>query len=203
MQLVSDFRDYYDWAFDRDGVVFDRMARNSGPKKAAQFSILRDTLGHLTPPVGPVNCVLGTKWRGKTIDKVVAYTDDAAHCGEGKELVTLDSDGWRTNTTLCSAYLGKPGLSWRKLHVGPHVFWIEYTSTESWMSNVGDGTCEVIGVEMDFGITIYPLLAIDFVLDDEMYAVDLNVAPGIKGSGVEKLLPAEQVVEAIRRWCAW
>ena len=68
------------------------------------------------------------------------------------------------------------------------------------MSNVGDGDCQVVGVYMNDGYhpsINLPLFAIDFVVGQELYAIDFNVAPGIRGSGVEKLLTAKEVVESI------
>jgi hypothetical protein len=109
---------------------------------------------------------------------------------------------------FCSAFVGSypkvcggGSSSIRRLQIGPHVFWIEYTSKESWMSNVGDGDIAVIGVERDAGYHSIrlPLFAIDFVLGKEMYAVDLNVSPGIRGSGVEKYIKPYEVLEALEQ----
>lgn len=106
---------------------------------------------------------------------------------------------------FCSAFVGNPfenkGCSIRRLQVGPHVFWVEYKSSESWMSNFGEGTNEVIGVEKNAGfhpVIRKPLFAIDFVLGREMYAVDFNTAPGIRGSGVEKHINCYEVEQALR-----
>jgi hypothetical protein len=44
------------------------------------------------------------------------------------------------------------------------------------------------------------LFAIDFVIGKEMYAIDLNVSPGIKGTGVEDFISGKEVVAEIKEW---
>lgn len=194
MQLRSNFTDYYDWAFGKSGPVFHRMNDDTGPSKQRQFYIMQEA-GFRIPAVG---CVGNLMVNG--FNKVVAYTDEKAHGGEGKMLLTFD-EYWSVKSRLfASQFVGIPGLSWRRLQVGPSVFWLEYKSSESWMSNVGDGSCEVIGVEMDTGFhpkIDLPLFAIDFAIADEMYAIDFNVAPGVRGSGVERYLTGKQFVEKL------
>jgi hypothetical protein len=225
MKLVSTFHDYYDPFFDGRGRVFERTGGNVGPPKREQFSLLT-AAGYMVPPHGTVGEILGGWWDGeqKWVKHVVAYTNEQAHCGEGKVVFgegqlksnpDMGAPGgdrfWRERALYCSAFVGDyyqrfgRGCSVRRLQVGPHVFWVEYRSTESWMSNVGDGSCEVVGVEKGVGFhpaIPLPLFAIDFVLGKEMYAVDFNSAPGIRGSGVEKYLPGPEAVEAIEGWFA-
>jgi hypothetical protein len=223
MRLVSTFRDYYDHAFDGQGEAFHRVGGNVGPPKREQFSLLT-AAGFKVPPHGTVGEVLESWWEAEQtwVKAVVAYTDESAHCAEGKTVFLhgqlksnpdMGAPGgdryWRERAMYCSAFVGNyyqtfnRGCSIRRLQVGPHVFWVEYRSTESWMSNYGDGTAEVVGVEMDAGYhphLRHPLFAVDFVLGKEMYAVDFNTAPGIRGSGVEKHLPAGEAVRAIEAW---
>lgn len=218
MRLVSTFRDYYDPFFDGRGDEFVRTGGNVGPAKSEQLHIL-ESLGFATPPHGRVEDVLDSWWEAERtwVRWVVAYTDPAAHCGEGKELFNRgrirsnpDMSGrprfTRERALFCTAFVGdpfaRPAVSWRRLQVGRRVFWVEYTSTASWMSNVGDGTCVVIGDAGVWPDGPYPLWAVDFVLGREMYAVDLNTAPGIRGSGVEKVLGGPEVVSEIEGWFA-
>lgn len=220
MILKSDFTDYYDLYFDDSGPVFNRISKNTGPNKKQQFEILKSH-GFLVPPHGTVGEILRSEFEDCPIDAVVAYTDINAHCGDGKRVFVrgmlksnpdMGSPGgdrfWRERELFCSAFIGSypktctgGSSSIRRLQIGPHVFWIEYTSKESWMSNVGDGDIAVIGVEQDAGYHSIrlPLFAIDFVLGKEMYAVDLNVSPGIRGSGVEKYIKPYEVLEALEQ----
>ncbi len=213
MKLTTDFRDYYDWAFDGTGHEFVRIAANAGPNKREQFRILENA-GFKIPPVGPLDELADMyEWAEGRIRYVVAYTDETAHVGEGKELWSINK--WKSNphmsgnrrhvekwATFCSAFVEGPrGVSWRRLQVGPHVFWIEYRSDDDWRSNCGAGDIELLECQMDAGYhpTIrLPLFAVDFVHGaKDMYAVDFNVAPGVSGSGVQRVLPAEDAVRAI------
>lgn len=203
MRLVTDFRDYYDHFFTGTGPEFVRVAANAGPDKREQFRILK-AAGFKIPPVGTLDELAGLDWweEGR-IRHVVAYTDETAHVGEGKELWHVHK--WKTNphmggvrryadkwATFCSAYVeGSRGVSWRRLQIGRHVFWIEYRSTDDWRSNCGDGDVELLEMECP-GYHPHirlPLFAIDFVHGaKDMYAVDFNVAPGVSGSGVQRVL---------------
>jgi hypothetical protein len=152
------------------------------------------------------------------IKYVVAYTDESAHCTDGKKL--LRECDWRFDGNLthlreviypnhqlyCSAFVGdphaRPSCSLRRLQLGRHVFWVEMTSSESWMSNLGEGDNTVVGVELDAGyhpVIRRPLFAVDFVIGREMYAVDFNTAPGVRGSGVEKVLSGPDACAALER----
>ena len=225
MKLVSTFIDYYDHFFDREGPVFVRAGGSTGPSRREQHLLL-ERAGFLVPPRGYVGEVMGSPWEAEGISRiqvVVAYTDEMAHCTEGKRVFTeghlrsnphMGAPGgdryWKEHQLYCTAFVGgmsawaqsyRGVCSLRRLQVGPHAFWIEYRSTEGWMSNHGDGSATVVGVEKDSGYhpaIRYPLFAIDFVLGREMWAVDFNTSPGIRGSGVEKHLSAPQAVEAIK-----
>jgi len=169
--------------------------------------------------------VIGQYWpeEKQWIDSVVVYDDELAHCTEGKRLVH-----WRrfkTNPLMnypggdryyykkqelypkfCSAFVGNAwatneSTSWRHLQIGPHVIWLECRSTESWMSNYGDGDWSVIGVELNSGfnpVIRRPLWAADFVIGREAYAVDFNIAPGMRGTGVEYVLHPVKIVDAFQ-----
>lgn len=216
MKLKTDFRCYYDWAFDGQGEEFVRVATNAGPNKQEQFRILKDA-GFKTPPFGTFEHLTENRWWDEGYIKfVVAYTDTKAHVGEGKELWSLSraknlvgglmnpdlNQYFKIMETFCSAYVDGPhGVSWRRLQVGPHVFWIEYTSNSDWRSNCGEGDIELLEYKLNEGYHPHirlPLFAIDFVHGKkDMYAVDFNIAPGIRGSGAEKVLKPDHAVQAI------
>jgi len=182
--------------------------------------------GFKTPPHGRVGDILESWWEEEKewVKYVVAYTDEMAHCAVGKVVFNkgritsnphMGMPGgdryWKERQFFCSAYVGcypqiafgnQPAVSWRRLQIGHKVFWIEYTSKVSWMSNM-EGECEVIGVDTSPYFPAYraPLFAVDFVLGKkDNYAVDLNFAPGIKGSGVENLLTPKEAVGEIEGW---
>jgi hypothetical protein len=186
-----------------------------GPKKSDQFKLLKEG-GFFIPPVGTVENVMDRFWEAEECYTryVVAYEDEMAHAGNGKFLLcghdlknlTMENNEEinRKRGLFCSAFVGFPfakqSSSLRRLQVGPHVFWIEYRSNDSWMANIGDGSCEIVGVEKDSGFHPFfkhPLFAIDFVLGKEMYAVDFNLAPGVWGTGIENHLSPSAVVAAL------
>jgi hypothetical protein len=209
MKIISDFLDYYFPYASGDGPTLILNSRG-GPSRPEQFALLNSKAIN-TPPFGKIEDVMGYFWKTENIyiDKVVVYEDEYAHCGEGKRLATTKSlsmelwDDIHAKDYFCSAYLPKNiGVSWRRLQIGPHAFWIEYVSRESWMSNVGDGDCSVIGVDWnsnDNPFPAYPIYAIDYVIGRELYAVDLNIAPGISKSGVEKYLTGREVCDILEK----
>lgn len=203
MKLVSDFRDYYDAAFDGIGKEFRRIAVGSGPTRRQQHDIL-EAAGYKVP-------LRGTFAEMNYLPRLVVYKDESAHCTDGKQV--WEESGWDLmweqppsdedySVQFVGKFNEKSATSWRYLQIGRHQFWIEYTSNESWMSNYGDGDIQIIGVDLNAGYHPLsgidsPLYAIDFVIADDMYAVDLNIAPGLKGTGVNKYLTPKEVVEAL------
>lgn len=202
MKLKSDFSDYYDHHFDLDGPVFERMG-TGGPTKREQFKLL-EGLGLDVPMHGMVYDLAYhlniSKW-------LVVYTDETRHAGEGKQLLSLDwirPEHWKL---YCSLFLPPGKSSIRELHVGRRSFRLLYTTyNDWWRSNCGDGSCVVLG-EM-----IPPfyrervrraLFAVDFVPhDNKLYAIDFNIAPGIRGSGLERVLPPKTAFEEIAAYGA-
>lgn len=220
MRLLSDFTDFYDHWFDADGPVFRRVTTD-GLGKRGQLALLQE-VGYQVPPHGTVGDVLNSWWEDEDtwVKAVVAYENEFQHCGEGKRLLQrwqlrsnphMGMSGgdrfWQERSLFCTAFVGDVvnpvSVSWRLLRVGVHRFWLEYRSTTDWRSNCGETSVSLIGVEKDVGPDKRirePLFAIDFVIGKEMYAVDFNVAPGMRGTGVEKVLGAKGVVDGLRNW---
>lgn len=203
--LNSDFRDWYDFEFATgkpgpDDFVLDRIANPDKDDLRNNRLYLLHTLkvfGFLTPDFGKVKDL---KSRHPFL---VVYTDPYAHCGEGKELVSSDDPFLDDKQDYyCSAFVGKhldKSYSKRLLFVGEAAFEYWYSSTESWMSNVGDGQItEAKRVYCARPPLTPPLFAIDFV---EGYAVDYNTAPGTRGTGLNKLLTSEGVYRLLEKEC--
>lgn len=225
MIINSDFRDTYDiYSKPKTDKVFNRYS-NGGPTKRQQFEILKQ-IGCKIPPIGLVGEVYEKWWEDEKvwIKAVVAYEDETKHCGEGKTLVSsrqmkhiqpsmghnrpeeLERD--RLWGLFCSAYVGNSyntnkGRSRRYLQIGRHYFWIEYQSSESWMSNVGQGTTELVDWEFNKCEYKYdlPIYAIDFVTSaatGNMFAVDFNISPGI-GNILQSVMTYKDIYEEIER----
>ena len=201
VKLVSDFIDYYDhWfdSFDTD-LIYERQS--TGGMGRLQMLKYLQSLGLLVPDFGQVK-ELHQKWQ----EYVVIYLNERAHRGEGKTLLPFSAAMEQYPNHLATEYIpalpSGHGLSWRYLQVGDKVFWVEYASSSDWRSNCGDVTIKVLSREKDsYNDKIkHPLYAVDFVpAGNKLYAVDFNVAPGIKGTGVEELLPAREAAEAIKK----
>lgn len=150
----------------------------------------------------------------------MVYDDEMAHRGDGKYLkpawhyVSNPHMGmpggdrhYYEKQKFASEFVGdlsKPPASWRYLFVGSRVLSIYYHSKDLWRSNVGeDAECEYMGyVYSPLPQLPYPLYAVDVVEapDGQEYAVDLNVSPGIRGTGVENVLSPYTVVSEIESW---
>jgi hypothetical protein len=213
VNLISDFKDFYDYAFDRESDrTFYRNAGDRSMPKMDQFRLLL-TQGFKVPFVGTPDELIGSLGPS---DLVVVYEDDRAHCGEGKILTEIDiafHDYW---DYPCSQWINSTGeydraQSYRLLQVGDRAWLLRYEGTGGWMSNHCDNTDIFIEGEIEalpnFG---YPLFAIDFVnkvndpapetLEDlkRLFAIDFNSAPGMRWTGMNDILQAAEVVQLIR-----
>jgi hypothetical protein len=164
--LNSDFRDYYDHAFDKDylGVAEDTISfhrPSSHYSRAQALDFLADAR-FVVPERGTVaevytsllkQTTLGVTGRreggypGKQdiakelfagVVKVVVYLDEYSHRGEDKLLLDLDYAVQHFPHYYCTEYVGGMGSSIRMLQVGKQVFWLKYTTTrpDEWRSNV-------------------------------------------------------------------
>lgn len=145
---------------------------------------------------------------------LVVYTDPFAHCGEGKSLWKPgDSPLWSFDA-FCSEYLRpkndglKQAVSRRRLIMGYFECHLEYTSSTSWMSNVGGEywiyvrPMELPGLRKG-DLLPYPMYAVDEVWnsdDDGHMAVDLNVCPGVPLE-VVNAVGRDKLAESVARFC--
>lgn len=224
IRLNSDFRDYYDFAFPSEGDhTFDRIAGDRTMSKLEQFRLLSG-LG-LRVPFVALGRDLPTQTPLQSSDLVVVYTDDRAHCGEGKKLVSLSALLIADKELLCSQWINTTGLlsratSYRLLQIGGRSWLLRYDGEGGWMSNHCEDTQifiegECLGFQRwsNHVIDGLPLFAIDFVvpvhaptpetIDDVIrdgYAVDFNSAPGMRWTGMDDLLSAIEVCNLIEGW---
>lgn len=213
VRLVSDFWDYYDHWFDGYAaeLVFYRLS-SSGMTRREMLEYLQ-SLGFRVPIFGRTSDIhdrLRKKHRFTGFDHildVVVYLDDSAHRGEGKIKIPLrdaiEKYPYHLATEYIPALPSGLGLSWRYLQLGDKAFWLEYASRNDWRSNYGDVSIKVLSRERDgYCARIkYPLFAVDFVpaYGLGLFAVDFNIAPQVRGTGVEELLSARDAAEAIKK----
>ncbi len=206
VQLETDFIDYYDHMFDSVGRKFRRMSRTHMTRSAA-FRRMQE-LGLDVPLYGTVSRM----WDMLTdCDRqVVVYTDELAHRGECKELMFLKEAciKYQDEDPLCALFIdtaSEQPFSVRYLRIGPHVFWLCFSSDDEWRSNCGSDVSVTFVADQGIAIdenTYHPLLAIDFIpsTGGVWYAVDYNTSPGLRHTPIEDELTAQEVVDAIKIW---
>lgn len=212
MKLLTDFHDYYDHAFDArlsSAPEFYRFA--AGSTHRAQDHDVLQRAGFAVPARGKPAKVRAHVGRGGS---VVVYTDPVSHRGDGKVLKSIDDAEKENPSDYCSHYMHfRRNESLRLLLVGAISFWLTYRS-QDWRSNCGDEVTiemaqelparpqDVIHRALGLG---YALVAIDFVAGPTgwsfPFAIDLNTAPGLRGTPVERYLTPRVVHQAISdRW---
>ena len=204
LKLVSDFRDYYDHWFDREGQEFRRIT-TEGPTRYQMFDLLRKA-GFSTPPLFKL---------GKDLDKCIHFTKDLnvvvylkpiGHRGEDKIFLSLDEAIEAHPGKWASLFVGERARSFRWLYIGFYEIILEYKSDDFYRSNVGDVSIEILNVHkvkarIGFTKSLPPLCAVDGTNDEGLYkAFDLNIAPGIEGSGVENVISAEDLANSLKEY---
>lgn len=207
------------------GMPVVRRVSTDGPGKTAQIRFLHEQ-GWDTPRYGTVRDLYRLFWVDRALfapeerergpvdatHRVVLITDPSAHAGGGKYLATWE-EALNTPDALAMEYLAgmeEHGISTRLLIAGRRAFALRYQSATDWRSNVGDVHVEALG-EVDLMGFINrrahrarysPLCAIDFVWHHRRwYAVDYNVAPGVRGTGLfAGAVTREAFAEAIRAY---
>ncbi|MFW5961992.1 MAG: hypothetical protein ACOCQR_00070 [bacterium] len=219
VRLQTDFIDYYDHWFDLDGLIFNRYSV-MGIDRPAMFSFFSNN-GIPTPTFGIVKNISLQNFIQKTNNIfLVIYLDHKAHQGKNKIKVSFQEAYVNYKNFFFSEFLPPVNFpavatSYRFLKVGSRSFWLSYSS-QNWRSNYGDVRIKLFNKSDLFNFKIqtttsiekikeillktpYPLLAVDFILfNNVLYAVDFNISPQVKGTGVEKILPAKEVVNLIK-----
>ncbi|WP_242248813.1 hypothetical protein [Bacillus cereus group sp. BfR-BA-01328] len=204
VKLITNFHDYYDHHFDGSGVPFLRK-HDMGMNRPQMLDYM-SSKGIKTVPYGYLH-EMAKKYPLYT--EVVVYTDISKHQGEGKVRMSLiEALETYPIDTLCTLLCGNLGESWRVLNVGRRKTILDYHSKVDWRSNVGDVEVTVVdcwsrmsSFEGILDPYEFPLVAIDYVKDgNELLAVDLNVAPQLKGTGMEDLVTPEKVVNEMKKY---
>lgn len=208
--LRSDFIDYYDHHFDLsyfgEYVEFKRFSEG-GMSRYEMLFYMAGTLGLRTPRFDRRDRAL--MWN----KPLVLHLFPMAHRGQGKHRFRPSWDGSVTmevvktisrSDTVAVEYIDPADLStsYRLLCVGALRFELRYTSNNAWLSNVGEVEIEILkGRRLpEPRLQEHPLVAIDFILgrDNVYYAIDYNVAPQIRGTGVEGILEAKEAAGRIK-----
>ena len=207
LRLVSNWRDYYDHAFQIYGddlVDFHRPMRTDMDKRAQLDLLIR--AGQNVPHFGRLGALLEELQGGQ--DRFVVYDDPFAHAGEGKRLIGRTEALQESPDLFAAAYIPHESgraISWRWLQVGDIPFLLEYVSDDSWRSNCGTVEIRMLQASPMKSVVHsirHPLWAIDYIPLNRGHtrvAIDFNTSPGLQGTGVEEFLTAGEVVNAIGR----
>lgn len=231
IKLVSDFRDYYDHWFDLEGEPWERLSTGGMDRPAMLSYLESHgipTVGHDWVRIwkslcGPQRIGLGNKsytFPGCDDMLVVVYTALRSHRGEDKLLMPLSEAVERFPAAYASQYQDTAvrGYSERLLVVGGQGYRYSYQSDSDWRSNCGNEVTISKPVRWPLNheekaiAKEWPLFAIDYVRRERSkgmeptcmpwyVACDFNIAPGLKGTGMEDLLApldaAALIMEAI------
>jgi hypothetical protein len=199
MRLKSDFIDYYDHEFigrGSDDYMLLRPSVNPEMPRERMFELLKES--RLSVPFYSRN---KADFVNRGISKVVVYTDELAHRGEGKRVcvINLLEDDQSLKAEFIDIDREFGSSSSRLLFIGHHAFLLGYRSSDSWRSNYGDDvSIDLISVtkndrhewRLSEELKKYPLLAIDSVIshNGDSCFVDLNTSPSWRHTWLEELL---------------
>ena len=220
IKLQSDFRDFYDHWFcgshQEPDAVLRRMSEG-GMSRPDMFKVFEQH-GLIPPKHGIVRELVPAlqkeygdpAGRLNNIMEVVVYLQPRAHRGEGKIKCSwqyaLDFYPNKFAAKFIPATQAGVGMSLRYLRVGTRQFWLKYTSANDWRSNCGDVSVELLSRQTDLEeppklLPEHPLLAVDLLpIVRKVYAIDLNTAPGIKGTALEDQFSGKWIFEGIRSY---
>ena len=130
MQLFSNYRDYFDMMFDREGEPFIRFSTDYFSRRDA-FKILDRTAGMMAVEHGLVKDLL---WSDKDL---VVYLDEKAHTANEKIVISKHERNDYLNY-YSSVVHGLPAVSIRILNIGNRQFKLRYESDDAFFSNKGN-----------------------------------------------------------------
>jgi hypothetical protein len=133
----------------------------------------------------------------------VIYLNNYSHRGADKilrvysEALTDYKDNYASQYIGADYRTGMNSVSYRHLQVGARAWRLKYISKNSWQSNNAEKIEIEILEEAEPLLCYSPLFAIDFVEVDNLYAIDFNTSPGIKGTGLEDIISAQEIYNLI------
>lgn len=206
--LKTDFIDVYDDGFDKLNVPqphhqFVRMSKTSLSRGKALDHLRMNFI-----PTVEYGITLMMESKLKPDDLVVVYTDEYAHQGIGKELMTYGMAKSLYPDFLISKYLSsKKSVSIRELFIGRIRIELLYESDHEWKSNVGNVKISLLSTRVTGlrPLEQYALFSIDYVLDGEnkKYAIDFDSAPLIKNTPIIDILSPKEISDELIWWFNW
>jgi hypothetical protein len=195
--LISDFCQYYDERLHdvMGGQPFKRLTK-SGLNRREMFEFMDEYFDRVVTH-GTVKKLYKRYHTRKKCDghKMVIYTDEMAHCGEGKILVPIEEVQHRYMNNYASIYvestynrlpIGYKSVSQRYLFVGSNIYLgLLYASKNDWRSNCGEVEIFLTSLDRNYhgnnGIN-EAIWALDSTVDSQpinLRPMDFNIAPGL------------------------
>ena len=200
LSLMSNVWQDYDYCFAKQAeVVFLRMFYSDShiakPVLRREMFAKMEEAGIETVPNGIVSELL-RKWDPE--HGVVVYTDETAHRGCGKELMSarealeLHGDSWG------SLFVPPGGASLRHFQFGNRSFTMPFWSRDDWRSQRGESFsyCAPGSRWNLFPAIPYPYFAVDFIPGTDM-ATDFDFLPGLSNDGLETWMTPREMYSAL------
>jgi len=216
VQILTDYRQWYDDIFDGQPPVFERMAyTRGGLSKSAQFALF-SSLSCPVPPHGIVKGLwsqLDNPCLGATIPKSLAfdiqcivYLDEYAHRGEGKERMPLAEAVSRYPNHYGCLFIALPGppLAYRLVRFGDWIYWLRQSGDPaSWQSNRMDHETVLEKQRASQPNPVPRILwAIDFLPTPfGLLAVDFNTAPELSTLGESGVISIQEIASELQAAC--
>ena len=205
VKLKSDFIDFYDHWFDNEGIIFERMTKNE-LSRSQMFSIF-DQYHIATPKHGKVKDLI---LELSPYDWVVVYLDEYEHQGKGKIFGNINYAASNYPSYYASQYIPSQATSIRELWLGDYHFVLQYSSDDTWRSNVGNVEICIKAnnpLMQNKRVFDYPIYAIDYIAypnvitgDIDYLAIDLNTSPMVRGTGIENIVSAIEIANSIKKY---
>ena len=212
MQILTDYKQWYDGIFDGEAPVFERMAfTRGGLRKREQFALFT-SLSCPTPPNGIVTDLaarLDMPYLGvsipplfKTDIQCIVYLDEYSHRGEGKKLMMLSEavSSYPNHYGCLFIPQSGPPLAYRMVRFGDWVFWMRQTGDPaSWQSNRRDHETVIEKQQVNHPNPVHRVLwAIDFLPTPfGLLAIDFNTAPELSTLGETGSLTVVEVAKEL------
>jgi hypothetical protein len=206
MQLSTDYPQWYDVLFDKEGPVFERMAFTRGGLAKREQLRLFEKLGLKTPPHGTVRELAAAirmpfggpigAWKKET--ELVVYEDELLHAGKGKRRMPFEEAEASHPDHYATVFVPPRdgAVNLRHARFGRIGIWLRQRAEGGdWRSNIDDA-------EQMLARTAHPepppvprvLWAIDFLPSPfGLLAIDFNTAPQLVTVGESGSISVDEI----------
>ena len=195
-RLETDFKDYYDHCFDKEGSSVYRRFIEAGRMDRVDALNFLSTHGIKTVNFGPFR-----KFAGEPNRKFVVYTNPSLHDFRGKHIYTFNEVQSQYQNYLVSEFLEEfNGYTVKYLQVGERRFRMMFYNA-NFKDELKEGVCvafEELPRQYNYAIGL-PIYSIDYISNSsEMVAVDFNEVQRLNTIGIDKVMSPEDVATEVK-----